>query len=151
MEVTKEICIRRYVHTSLGAEAGGQNKSNYLCNIWGNHSVIGNFKFKTTNLTCAILEPPSNYQINESPCASLSLDSTWRMLNRIQTGLVPVKTNKLKWKTEDQQCLCEYGEIQDMDHLLGCTLYPAMCCDEMCIVNNKAIDIVHYWAEKLTK
>lgn len=122
------------------------------------HSLFGRecgpsrLKSRHRFLSSALDEPPSDYPPREDPTNGAPKDwKTWRALNRIRTGVAPVKSNLIKWgllNEDDDRCDC--GAIQDMEHLLQCPACPHRCTlEDLWLHTREALDVARYWAEKL--
>jgi hypothetical protein len=77
--------------------------------------------------------------------------NTWKSLNRIRTGVAPVKANTVKWgKTNSDDLYCGCGEVQDMEHLLSCRDCPYKCTlEDLWLANKKGFDVAQCWAKNL--
>lgn len=98
------------------------------------------------------IEPPENCPLDQEPSQGMELEwRTWRMLNRMRTGVAPVKSNLAKWGIiANDDVLCECGEVQNMTHLTTCELCPSTCTlDDLWLANNEAVDVARFWAERL--
>ena len=96
-------------------------------------------------------DPPLDYPLREEDSAGQHLDwVTWKSLNRIRTGVAPVKTNKAKWGLiTDEDTKCECGEIQNMEHLLSCIRCPHTCTlENLWNADENALDVARYWAKE---
>jgi len=61
---------------------------------------------------------------------------TWRILNRMRTGVAPVKSNLAKRKiTNADEVLCDCGEVQTTEHLR-----TYMHCPSKCILDDLWLD-----------
>lgn len=120
--------------------------------LFGAETQSKRLKSRRRFLDVKLDDPPANYtKVQEMPSGADTEWTTWRTLNRIRTGVAPVKTNQIKWGLRpeaDNQCDC--GEIQNMEHLLACTNCPSSCSpDDLWLNKQEALDVAHYWAEKL--
>lgn len=64
-------------------------------------------------------------------------------------GVASVKTNKIRWNRMDQQyILCDYGEIQDMIHLIICRNCLNTCSpNDLWNGKQKVVNLI--WVHKL--
>lgn len=46
----------------------------------------------------------------------------WKTLHRLRAVVTRTKKNKIKWKKENNDILCEYGNVQDEKYLLECPM-----------------------------
>lgn len=120
--------------------------------LFGQYQESKRLKSRRRFLSSPLDEPPTNYPLSESLPSGASFNfKTWRMLNRIRTGVAPVKTNLIRWglaQPNDDKCDC--GMIQDMEHLLKCVNCPAHCnSDDLWQSKPEALDVAQYWAEKI--
>jgi hypothetical protein len=93
------------------------------------------------------IEPPEDFPLSQICPGSHLLDfNTWKSLNRIRTGVAPVKTNMVKWgKTNSDNLYCGCGEVQDMGHLLSCRDCPHKCTlEDLWLENKKGFDVAQY-------
>jgi hypothetical protein len=98
------------------------------------------------------VEPPEDFPLTHICPGSHFLDfNTWKSLNRIRTGVAPIKTNMVKWaKTNSDELYCGCGEVQDMGHLLSCRDCPQKCSlEDLWLANKKGFDVAQYWAKNL--
>jgi hypothetical protein len=98
------------------------------------------------------VEPPEDFPLTQMCPGSHLLDfNTWKSLNRIRTGVAPLKTNMVKWgKTNSDDLYCGCGEVQDMGHLLSCRDCPQKCTlEDLWLANKKGFDVAQYWAKNL--
>ena len=97
--------------------------------IFGQECGTGRLKSRRRFLSHPLDEPPSHYPLREDPPNGVSSDwKTWRMLNRIRTGVAPVKSNLIKWGLLDRNDdKCDCGAFQDIEHLLQCPACPHRC------------------------
>jgi len=98
------------------------------------------------------IEPPANFPLQQEPLRGMNLEwKIWRTLNRMRTGVAPVKSNLAKWKlTNADEVLCDCGEVQTTDHLRTCIHCPSKCTlDDLWLADTEALDVARYWAEKL--
>lgn len=97
-------------------------------------------------------EPPASFPLKQDPPRGMELEwKTWRTLNRMRTGVAPVKSNLIRWGINAaNDILCDCGEVQSMAHLRSCARCPYGCTlDDLWLANTKAVDVARYWAEKL--
>lgn len=97
-------------------------------------------------------EPPDWYPLRDPETTGTSLPwKSWRALNRIRTGVAPVKTNLARWGyLAEDDIYCDCGEAQDIDHLTQCPLCPVHCTnDDLWRGNAVAEDLAHFWAGKI--
>jgi hypothetical protein len=97
------------------------------------------------------VEPPEDFPLTLFALVATSLISILGSLNRIRTGVAPVKTNMVKWgKTKSDDLYCGFGEVQDMGHLLSYRDCPQKCTlEDLWLANKKGFDVAQYWAKNL--
>jgi hypothetical protein len=71
---------------------------------------------------------------------------TWRILNRMRTGVGRIKDNMKKWGLlERTSKTCEYGMEQSMKHIMQCPIYPYLSTqDDVINVNDDVKDIASF-------
>ncbi|XP_039284035.1 uncharacterized protein LOC120351314 isoform X1 [Nilaparvata lugens] len=92
-------------------------------------------------------EPPDWYPLREPDTTGTSLPwISWRVLNRIRTGVAPAKTNLAWWGyIAEDDIYCDCGEAQDIDPLTQCPLCPVHCtADDLWRGNVPAEDLAHF-------
>lgn len=71
--------------------------------VFGSFSALQRLKRRHCFLRDALDEPLANCPLSEDlPRGTATNFETWRMLNRIQTGVVPVITNLIRWGLFEQ-------------------------------------------------
>jgi hypothetical protein len=105
-------------------------------------------KSRNSFLGTVQVEPPEDFPLTQIWPGSHLLDfNTWKSLNRIRTGVAPVKTNMVKWdKTNSDDLYCGCGEVQDMGYLLSCKDCPQKCTlEDLWLSNKKEKLYCHQW------
>jgi len=103
-------------------------------------------------LSTVPIDPPEVFPLKQEPSAGSRLYwKSWKSLNRLRTGVAPVKTNLSKWGIiNEQDFKYDCGATQTMEHLLVCKNCPSSCSLEyLWLAKDNAMDVAQYWADKL--
>jgi hypothetical protein len=120
--------------------------------LYGARTPQRRLKSRNSFLETVEVEPPEDFPLTQICPGSHLLDfNTWKSLNRIITGVAPLKTNMVKWgKTNSDDLYCGCGDVQDMGHLLSCRDCPQKCTlEDVWLANEKGFDVAQYWAKNL--